>query len=147
MSTDARSLAALVDRDAVRAALDAYFEALGRRDWSELEDGFTSDAILDYGTPGVRDLAGNLRLLRAGVERLTLVSTLLGFQSRVEVDGDGATSRTTAFTAHLASGPAPQRMRVSFVRYEDGWRRCADGRWRVCSRVVHPELKGWLEPR
>lgn len=141
------ALAALADRDAIRSALDAYFEALGRRDWERIAYGFTADAVLDYGTPGVRDLAGNLRLLRAGVERLTLVSTLLGLQTRVEVRGDEAISETNVFTAHLASGPSPQRMRVSFVRYEDAWRRCTDGRWRVRARIVHPDLKGWLEPR
>lgn len=137
---------AFVDREAIRAALDAYFDALGRGDWAQLADGFTSDAELDYGTPGIRDLEGNLRLLRAGVERLTLVSTLMGMQARVQANGDEATSQTLAFTAHLASGDGPQRMRVSFVRYEDAWRRCADGRWRVCGRIVHPDVKGWLDP-
>ena len=143
----ADALAQLVDRDAIRAELDTYFDALGRHDWARIADGFTPDAGLDYGTPGVRDLEGNLRLLRAGVERLTVVSTLLGMQARVRTTGDEAVSETTAFTAHLAAGPGPQRMRVSFVRYEDTWRRCGDGRWRVRERIVHPDLKGWLEPR
>lgn len=143
----AEALAGLADREAIRAELDAYFEALGRRDWDRITDGFTSDACLDYGTPGVRDVQGNLQLLRAGVERLTVVSTLLGMQARVQTSGDTAISETTAFTAHLASGPEPQRLRVSFVRYEDTWRRCTDGRWRVRERSVHPDLKGWLDPR
>lgn len=144
---EADALAGLADREAIRAELDAYFDALGRRDWERIADGFTTDARLDYGTPDVRDVEGNLSLLRAGVERLTLVSTLLGVQARVRTSGDEAVSETTAFTAHLASGPGPQRLRVSFVRYEDAWRRCADGRWRVRERIVHPDLKGWLEPR
>ena len=144
---DADALAELVDREAIRAELDAYFEALGRRDWERIAEGFTSDARLDYGTPGIRDVEGNLQLLRTGVERLTVVSTLLGMQARARTSGDEAVSETTAFTAHLASGPGPQRLRVSFVRYEDAWRRCTDGRWRVRERIVHPDLKGWLEPR
>lgn len=139
-------LEAFADRESIREALDAYFDALGRGDWEEIADGFTADAVLDYGTPGVRDLEGNLRLLRAGVERLTLVSTLMGMQARVEARGDQASSQTLAFTAHLASGEGSQRMRVSFVRYEDAWRRGPDGRWRVCGRVVHPDVKGWLDP-
>lgn len=146
-SADAEALAGLVDREAIRAELDAYFEALGRRDWERIADGFTIDARLDYGTPDVRDVEGNLKLLRAGVERLTVVSTLLGVQARVRTSRDEAVSETSAFTAHLAAGPEPKRLRVSFVRYEDVWRRCADGRWRVSERVVHPDLKGWLEPR
>ena len=139
-------LAAYADREAIRSELDAYFDALGRGDWSRIADGFTPDAELDYGTPDVRDLEGNLRLLRAGVERLTLVSTLMGLQARVRTSGDEGSSQTLAFTAHLASGESPPRMRVSFVRYEDAWRRCADGRWRIRARVVHPDVKGWLEP-
>lgn len=137
---------AYADREAIRAALDAYFDALGRGDWSQIADGFTADASLDYGTPDIRDVESNLRLLRAGVERLTVVSTLLGMQSRVETRGDEGTSQTLAFTAHLASGEDPPRMRVSFVRYEDAWRRGEDGRWRVRTRVVHPDVKGWLDP-
>ncbi|MBK7952309.1 MAG: nuclear transport factor 2 family protein [Deltaproteobacteria bacterium] len=112
----------------------------------EIADGFTADASLDYGTPDIRDVESNLRLLRAGVEHLTVVSTLLGMQSRVETRGDEGSSQTLAFTAHLASSEAPPRMRVSFVRYEDAWRRGADGRWRVRTRVVHPDIKGWLDP-
>lgn len=146
MSATPTSLAALLDRDAIRSELEAYFDALGRRDWTRIAEGFTTDARLDYGTPGVRDVEGNLRLLRAGVERLTVVSTLFGMQARVRTRGDEATSETTAFTAHLAAGPGPERMRVSIVRYEDAWRRCADGRWRVRHRIVHPDLKGWLDP-
>ena len=148
MNLEERATAAraLADREAIRAALDAYFDALGRGDWDAIADGFTADAELDYGTPDVRDVEGNLRLLRAGVERLTLVSTLLGMQSRVATSGDEGTSQSLAFTAHLAAGDGPPRMRVSFVRYEDAWRREPDGRWRVRARVVHPDVKGWLDP-
>lgn len=144
---DEDALAALADRDAIRAELDAYFEALGRRDWDRVADGFTPDAYLDYGTPDVHDVQRNVRLLRAGVERLTRVSTLLGVQTHVQTRGDEARSEAAAFTVHLSAEPGPQRMRVSFVRYQDGWRRGPDGRWRVCERIVHPDIKGWLEPR
>ena len=58
---------AFADREAIREALTDYFDALGRGDWPRIADGFTPDADLDYGTPGVRDVEGNLRLLRAGV--------------------------------------------------------------------------------
>jgi len=143
--SDEAELRAFVDREAIRAALDAYFEALNRGDWSALEDGFTPDARLDYGTPGVRDVEGNLRLLRAGVERLTVVSTLLGMQARVRTNGDEGRSETMAFTAHVAAGPDSQRMRCSFVRYEDAWRRGTDGHWRVSERIVCPSGKGWLD--
>ena len=37
------------------------------------------------------------------------------------------------------------RLRVSWVRYVDAWLRSPDGRWRVRERVVHADLKGWLD--
>ena len=138
-------LAALAAREAIRAELAAYFEALGRRDWERIADGFAPGARLDYGTPGVRDVEGNLRLLRAGVERLSAISTLLGMQARVFAQGDAARSETAAFTAHLAADVEPRRLRVSFVRYDDAWLRCPDGRWRVCHRTVHADVKGWMD--
>jgi hypothetical protein len=141
----AAEVAALADREAIREELAAYFEALGRHDWERIADGFAPGASLDYGTPGVRDVEGNLRLLRAGVLRLSAASTLLGMQARVQTSGDTAVSETEAFTAHLAAGPGPQRARVSFVRYGDAWQRCSDGRWRVSERVVHADVKGWLD--
>ena len=138
-------VAALLDREAIRAELAAYFEALGRHDWERIADGFAPGASLDYGTPGVRDVEGNLRLLRAGVLRLASASTLLGMQARVRTSGDAAVSETAAFTAHRAAGAEPPRLRVSFVRYEDAWRRYPDGRWRVTRRVVHADVKGWMD--
>ena len=140
----AEEIAAFADREAIREELAAYFEALGRHDWQRIADGFAFGASLDYGTPGVRDVEGNLRLLRAGVERLASVSTLLGMQARVWTSGDAASSETGAFTAHLAADAEPRRMRVSFVRYADAWLRSPDGRWRVSRRELVPLVKGWL---
>jgi len=141
----AAELAAFVDREAIREELAAYFEALGRRDWERVAAGFAPGASLDYGTPGVRDLEGNLRLLRAGVERLSAASSLLGMQARVWTRGDAASSETAAFTAHLAADAEPARLRVSCVRYADAWLRSPDGRWRVRERVVRADVKGWLD--
>jgi hypothetical protein len=67
-------------------------------------------------------------------------------QSRVDAQGDAARSETAAFTAHLAADAEPRRLRVSFVRYEDAWRRDGDGRWRVQQRIVRADVKGWLDP-
>jgi SnoaL-like domain len=142
------SLAAHADRDAIRRAMASYFDAVEQRDWDSVAELFVTDASLDYGTPGVERVTENIALLRAGVERLTSASTLLGMQCGVTVDGDHARSMTAALTAHSPadSGVGPSRVRMSIVRYEDDWIRTADG-WRVTRRVVHHDLKGWLELR
>jgi ketosteroid isomerase-like protein len=143
------SLAAYADRDAIRRAMASYFDAVERRDWDGVAEVFVADASLDYGTPGVAGVTENIALLRAGVERFTSASTLLGMQCAVTVDGDRARSMTAAFTAHSPgdSVPGPARARMSIVRYEDDWIRTHDGGWRVTRRVVHHDLKGWLALR
>jgi hypothetical protein len=91
----------------------------------------------------VRGVAENIRLLRAGVERFVARSTLVSMHVVVDVADDVARSRGTAFTAHTNADPtAPGRMSV--VVYEDTWARGPDG-WLVADRVVHHELKGWLD--
>lgn len=136
------TLADLEDRAAIRTAMGDYFDAVNRGDWTKVTDGFVADAVLEYGTPGVATVERNVALLRAGTERLTSSSTLLGLQSCVDLDGDRARSETAALTAHCpASGD--RRARLSMVRYEDEWIRCPDGAWRVSRRTVHHEMKAW----
>ena len=126
----------------------SYFDAVEQREWDGVAGMFVADASLDYGTPGVERVTENIALLRAGVERFTSASTLLGMQCAVTVDGDRAPSMTAALTAHSPadSGVDPSRARMSVVRYEDDWIR-TDGGWRVTRRVVHHDLKGWLALR
>jgi hypothetical protein len=142
------SLAAHADRDAIRRAMASYFDAVEQRDWDSVAELFVTDASLDYGTPGVERVTENIALLRAGVERFTSASSLLGMQCAVTVDGDRARSMTAALTAHSPAGSGADlpRARMSIVRYEDDWIRTGDG-WRVTRRVVHHDLKGWLELR
>lgn len=143
------ALAAYEDREAIRGAMATYFDAVERRDWDRVTATFAPTASLDYGTPGVEGVQENLALLRAGVERLTSASTLLGMQCAVVVAGDTARSMTAALTAHSPAGSDadPARARMSIVRYEDDWARTHDGRWQVTRRVVHHDLKGWLALR
>lgn len=137
----------LLQRVLIREALTAYFVALQERDWASVECAFTPDATVDYGTPGVRDVVQNIALLRAGVERNTSTSTLLGMEPVIELTPEGARSRTVAFTAHL---PAPANghrsvARMSAVRYEDQWELTEPRHWRISTRVCHHEFKGWLQ--
>lgn len=122
-----------------------YFDAVNRRDWAAVTDGFEPSARLDYGTPGVETVERNVAMLRAGTERLTSSSTLLGLQSSIHVDGQQARSETGALTAHCTPQPGAGHARLSMVRYEDEWARGADGVWRVRRRTCHHEVKAWCE--
>jgi SnoaL-like domain len=139
---------ALLQRVSIREALTAYFVALQERDWDAVERTFTADAYVDYGTPGARDVRQNVGLLRAGVEKNTSVSTLLGMEPVIALCAHGARTRTVAFTAHLPPQwpDAGVKARMSAVRYEDRWLRHESGAWLICSRVCHHEFKGWLPP-
>jgi len=145
----AAALAAYEDREAIRRDMATYFDAVERRDWARVTATFAPTASLDYGTPGVEGVDENVALLRAGVERLTSASTLLGMQCAVVVSGDAARSMTAALTAHSPADPNADggRARMSIVRYEDEWARTRDRRWQVTRRVVHHDLKGWLTLR
>lgn len=140
------ALVALDARARIRDVLTAYFDALESRDWDRVASAFTPDATLDYGTPAARNVVDNIELLRAGVERFTSVSSLLGMHSAVTLDSDAALSETVAFTAHCPKpdGSTPSRARMSAVRYEDRWTRDSQGHWRICQRICHHEFKGWL---
>jgi ketosteroid isomerase-like protein len=141
------AVSTLIDRHAVKGAIVEYLDAVERRDWSRVRDTFAPGAFVDYGTPGVEGADENVALLRAGVERLTSASTLLGMNAAVTVEVDTARSTSWAFTAHCPAGEAGGRARMSVVRYEDEWARQAGGRWRITRRIAHHELKGWLTLR
>jgi hypothetical protein len=141
------AVSTLVDRLAIKRAIVEYFDAVERRDWSRVRDTFVPSASVDYGTPGVDGVDENVALLRAGVERLTSASSLLGMNTAVTVDFDTARSTSWAFTAHCPADLAEGRARMSVVRYEDEWVRDVDGGWRITRRIAHHELKGWLAMR
>jgi hypothetical protein len=139
------AIVAFMDRVAIRDALVAYLDAVQRHEWAAVEACFAPWATLDYGTPGVHDVTENIRLLRAGVDRFVARSTLVSMHVVVDVTGDVARSRGTAFTAHTTNADAAAPGRMSVVVYADTWARWSDGGWRVTDRVVHHQLKGWLD--
>jgi hypothetical protein len=165
---DRSAIEALTARAEIRSRLADYFDAVQRHDWPGVSAHFTPDALVDYGTPGVRGVDDNVELLRLGTERLTSRSTLLGMHSLINIDGLVATSETVALTAHAPpteGGDAPPtegdpppagahplpaegaKARLSAVRYEDEWRRGDDAVWRVTRRTCHHESKWWCQLR
>lgn len=137
----------LMFRAQIRQAITAYFDAVQRRDWAAVTATFVPWATLDYGTPDVRDVAENIRLLQAGTERLSSSSTIFGMHSRIHILGETAKSETSAFTTHCPLSASDDRARMSSVRYEDEWICCDDGRWRITKRTCHHEFRGWLPMR
>ena len=88
----------LLARAAIREELTSYLDAVMRHDWERVAESFTPSATLDYGTPGVTAVEANIDLLRAGVDRLTAKSTLLGMHADIDVSGDRA--RTASHDVH-----------------------------------------------
>jgi hypothetical protein len=145
LASHRENLVELAARAAIREQLTEYFDAVTRHDWDRVKRTFTPSATLDYGTSGVTAVDANVDLLRAGVDRLTAGSTLLGMQAVIEVQGKQARSDTTTFTAHTPAGGTEHRARISIVVYADQWSCDPDGTWRVTDRVVHHRLRGWLD--
>jgi len=143
----AASVAELEAKARIRHALAEYFEAVQQHDWAMVTGLFEASAHLDYGTPGVRNVEENIRLLRAGVERLTAASTLLGMHCIIEIhEGGKAISHTSGFTTHTPADGGPAA-RMSAVTYEDQWSLQDNGSWRITRRICHHEFKGWLRLR
>ena len=59
-----------------------HFDAVERRDRVRVTATFVAQAFVDYGKPDVEDVERDSALFRAGVERLTSVSTLLACTHR-----------------------------------------------------------------
>jgi hypothetical protein len=145
-SDGAAALPTALARASIRTVLAAYLDGICRHDWVAVAECFAPTAMLDYGTPGVTAVDANLQLLRAGMDRLTSVSTLLGMQTSVSVDGDSAKSEMAALTAHGPPAGVGGQIRMSVVRYEDWWSKTADARWQITRRICHHEVKGWCDP-
>jgi hypothetical protein len=133
----------LRDKDAIRERLDRYVFLLDSAQWSKIpEEIFTEDGV-DYHLPeadppviprGRRQL---LEFFESMMPNFIGTQHMLG-NSRIEVDGDEAHSRTYAHITLWNKGePGNEPFEyVLAVGYDDRWRRTEDG-WQIFERRLH----------
>jgi uncharacterized protein (TIGR02246 family) len=117
-------------RAAITDVLARYARGLDRRDFAELADCFTADAVAEYGgvrlEPGVAAIVAHVR----GVEHLDATTHLFGLPV-IELDGDEARTEIAATATLVADG----RVRMRGLRYRHRFVR-QEGRWRI-AELVH----------
>lgn len=118
-----------------------YAHAIDNRDAEELVAIFDPDVVYRVFAPGAdeprTETRGNVavsKVVDAMAERF--VQTVHAMSSPVHhVDGDRATGSVKCVAHHLLQGEA--HTLVTYLRYDDEFRRGADGRWRISGRDIH----------
>jgi len=121
----------LEDDRAIRDLKHEYCYRLDDRDWDGTVELFTPDTVLDYGGLGTYEGRDGVRKFAEGFIAESLEATAHAVHNGViDVDGDEATGRwyVTSFIT-LANGTSGVRM----GEYEEQYRRCDDGEWRIAS--------------
>lgn len=118
-----------------------YAHALDSRDADELLAIFDPDVVYRVFAPGAdeprTETRGNVavsKMVEAMAELFT--QTVHAMSSPVhQVDGDRATGSIKCVAHHVLPGEA--HTLVTYLRYDDEFRRDADGRWRISGRDIH----------
>lgn len=129
------SLQEISDRLEIHDLLARYCFAIDERDWNALDGVFAPDARIDYSETG--GAAGSLsdikRWLPIALERFPRFQHLVA-TTRLDLDEDGATSRTILFNP-MVYRRDEGREQTLFIGlwYRDRWVRTAQG-WRIAER-------------
>jgi 3-phenylpropionate/cinnamic acid dioxygenase small subunit len=111
-----------------------YARLCDERDWSAIDDIFSSDATADYGGRHLPDRAAILAMLRDNLGGCGPTQHLLG-NLVVEVDGDIVTSHTAVRAAHRGAGESAGQTYDCLGEYRDRWVRTGGG-WRIAHRAM-----------
>jgi hypothetical protein len=126
----------LIALEKIRQTKYRYLRCVDLKLWNDLAGTLTEDAVAVYGTrvfgdplrlEGREAIVGYLRAnLGPGV-----ITTHFAGHPEIEVDGDRATG-TWCFDDTIIATEHRVLIRGS-AYYEDTYRRCSDGRWRISS--------------
>ncbi|MDV6011681.1 nuclear transport factor 2 family protein [Haloechinothrix sp. LS1_15] len=126
----------LTTLEEIRSLKYRYLRCVDLKRWDELAEVFTADAVANYGTRAVGEpiaLTGRDEILGYLRENLGPEITTVHFAGHPEitVDGDTASGRWCFEDTVIA---AEYRMLIrGAAYYEDTYRRCTDGAWRIAS--------------
>jgi ketosteroid isomerase-like protein len=124
----------LADRLAIREVALRYARAVDRRDWALAGTLFTDDAVLESARFRLEGLEQILRGLRT-VERYRATFHAVHDQT-LELARDEASGETYCTANHLYERDGQTRKLDWGIRYQDRYRRGADGVWRIAQREL-----------
>ena len=124
----------VADRAEIRDLACRYARAVDRRDWALAETLFTEDGVLK----GARfELVGRAQVVRGlrSVERYRATFHAVHNQT-LEIAGDDATGETYCVANHLLERDGRSFKLDWGIRYQDRYRRGANGSWRFARREL-----------
>ena len=142
------NLELLLDKVALRDLAEAYARHVDRREAKEAAELFTAEGVLrivrrgSEQTPVVRTGREELTAAFANIDRYPATLHVVA-NHYVDIDGDAATGEVYCLAHHLYGEGADQGDHVMVIRYQDRYRREADG-WRIAERELRVD---WTEDR
>jgi hypothetical protein len=124
------TLQELSDRQEIQDLMVAYCYAIDRKNWDELDEVFTADAVIDYSEMvGFRgNLAETKAFLVQGLAQLAAYQHSIS-TSQIRIDGDTAHGRTLCSNPMVIEVNGTKQTlfvglwyRDTFVRTPKGWR-------------------------
>lgn len=125
------SLQEISDRLEIQDLLSRYSYAIDERNWDELDQLFTPDAVIDYSeTGGAKGSVAQIKAwLPVAMERFPVFQHMVA-TTKLDLNGDSARSRTVLFNPMVYKGEDGKDQvffiglwyRDHLVRTEDGWR-------------------------
>ncbi|MCP5395238.1 MAG: nuclear transport factor 2 family protein [Sphingomonadaceae bacterium] len=137
------SLQEISDRLEIQDLFARYSFAIDERDWDALDDIFTSDARIDYSeTGGAKGSPAEIKQwLPRALERFPAFQHLVA-TTKLEIDGDRATSKTILFNPMVHEDQQGNRQTFFIgLWYRDVLLRTEDG-WRIAERH---EVMSWIK--
>jgi hypothetical protein len=124
----------LVALEEIKRVKYRYLRCVDLKRWDELGDTFAPEATADYGTPTYGKpitLNGREEIVTFMREKLGngIITAHLATHPEIDIDGDTATG-TWAFE-DLVIAVEHQVAIKGAAFYEDRYRRCEDGKWRL----------------
>jgi hypothetical protein len=124
----------LVALEEIRRVKHRYLRCVDLKLWDEVEDTFAPEATASYGTPAYGEpiaLTGRDATTSFLREKLggNIITTHFAVQPEIDIDGDTATGTWPFEDTVIATGH--QIVIKGAAVYEDRYRRCEDGRWRI----------------
>lgn len=124
----------LVALEEIKRVKHRYLRCVDLKRWDDVADTFAPEATATYGTPTYGEpiaLTGRDAIITFLREKLggNIITTHFAVQPEIDIDGDTAAG-TWPFEDTVISTEHQIVIKGAAV-YEDRYRRCEDGRWRI----------------
>ncbi|HTX00463.1 MAG TPA: nuclear transport factor 2 family protein [Acidimicrobiales bacterium] len=135
----------LADRLAIADLVNAYAQRVDHHDAAGVAALFTTDGTLsihgDVGVVAPTSVCHGRAEIERTIAAMAYRTTchLIG-NHLAAIDRDEATGETRCVAHHVSGSPGTEVDRVWYLRYEDRFARCDDGRWRIAERVLRLDI-------